>query len=64
MLPASSHSASVGEASWFPELTRLAQQDPLPLPRSRTLLKQPRSGIFHNSPEVLQLHAWMLEKLP
>ena len=47
---------------WFPELVRLANPDPLPLPLSRTLLKQPRSNVFHHSPQVLQLHAWMLEK--
>lgn len=48
--------------AWFPELTRLANPDPLPLPLSATLLKQPRSHIFHCNPRVLQLHAWMLER--
>jgi ribonuclease HI len=47
---------------WFPELLRLAQPNPLPLPQWKSLLKQPRSRLFHTNPSVLQLHAWKLER--
>jgi len=50
--------------SWFPELSSLSQQAPLPLPARWDLLKQPQSNLYHNAPEFLQLHAWLLVKQP
>ena len=47
---------------WFPELLRLAEPDPLPLPLWPTLLKQPQSSIFHFDPGLLKLHAWRLQR--
>jgi hypothetical protein len=45
---------------WFPDLLRLAGEDPLPLELGPRDLLQPRSGIPHGNPQVLHLHAWML----
>ena len=47
---------------WFPELLRLSQKEPIPLPVSKTMLKQPRSYIYHLDPGFLKLHAWQLQK--
>jgi hypothetical protein len=46
--------------TWFPDLLRMAKEEPLPLdlgPRDRL---QPRSGILHGNPGFLHLHAWRL----
>ena len=45
---------------WFPELRGLTHIDPLKLRINKRSLIQPRSGIVHREPEVLNLHAWML----
>lgn len=47
---------------WFPDLIKMANPNPLPLPHWPTLLKQPQSSIFHSQPGLLNLHAWMLRK--
>ena len=47
---------------WYPELIRLAKSNPLRLPVKKSLLKQPRSNVFHSDPGFLNLHAWMLQK--
>jgi uncharacterized membrane protein (UPF0136 family) len=45
---------------WFPDLLSLTHVPPLPLAvRERSLL-QPRSGIPHGNPRMLDLHAWLL----
>jgi len=49
---------------WFPLLNLLAVEPPVQLPQWRNLLKQSLSDIFHQSPEVLNLHAWFLVKKP
>ena len=48
--------------SWFPILNSLAVEPPLQLPQWDTLLKQPRSNLFHNNVQILNLHAWLLQK--
>ena len=45
---------------WFPDLLRLAKEDPIPLNLSVGDLAQPRSGIPHPDPGVFHLHAWRL----
>ena len=45
---------------WFPGLKGLSHLDPLKLRLNQRSLIQPRSGIKHKDPEVLNLHAWML----
>ena len=46
--------------SWFPRLQELAAEPPLPLPHWRKLLKQPGGNLYHDSPEWLNLHGWLL----
>ena len=46
--------------SWYPELLSLTHLDPLPLILGERDLVQPRSGIPHGNPSVLNLHAWFL----
>jgi ribonuclease HI len=48
--------------SWFPTLQELTVEPPLPLPPTRTMLRQPQSDRFHSYPESLRLHAWLLLK--
>jgi len=48
--------------AWFPLLNQLAVEPPRQLPQRWNLLKQPRSNIFHQEPQVLNLHAWRLVK--
>ena len=48
--------------SWFPLLETLSSQDPIKIPVTRTMLRQPRSRTFHPNPELLNLHAWLLVK--
>jgi hypothetical protein len=49
--------------TWFPILTKLALEAPMPLPQSPDLLSQ-RLGngrlVLHSNPQVLRLHAWKL----
>jgi hypothetical protein len=45
---------------WFPDLLRIAKEDPLPLSLGPRDLLQPRSGVPHGNPGVLNLHAWRL----
>jgi hypothetical protein len=48
--------------SWFPLLLQLKVLPPMRLRTSRKMLRQPRRDVFHNNPEQLALHAWLLEK--
>ena len=48
--------------SWFPLLLQLATAPPLRLRTSPTMLRQPKSNVFHKDPEGLALHAWLLAK--
>lgn len=50
--------------SWINMLLDLATDEPLPLSHFRKLLKQPRSQVFHNFQERLNLHAWRLSSKP
>ncbi|KAL8585912.1 hypothetical protein ACOMHN_061073 [Nucella lapillus] len=45
---------------WFPELLHLSHVPPVKLSVSARSLLQPRSGIPHGNPDVLNLHAWLL----
>ena len=45
---------------WFPELLSLTHERPLQLNLGPRSLLQPRTGVPHRSPEVLNLHAWLL----
>jgi len=47
---------------WFPTLNLLAVEAPIPLPLTPSLLRQPRSSVFHPNVETLKLHAWLLGK--
>ena len=47
---------------WYPDLLEITSQEPIRLPNTKTLLKQPRSDVFHQAPENLRLHAWLVEK--
>jgi len=46
--------------SWFVQILDHLVDLPLELPVWDKLLRQPRSGIFHDNPGVYQLHAWKL----
>ena len=45
---------------WFPDLTALSHVAPMPLQVGPRGLLQPRSGIPHGNPQLLNLHAWLL----
>ena len=45
---------------WFPELLFLSHVPPIKLQVGPRSLLQPRSGIPHGNPGVLNLHAWLL----
>ena len=47
-------------ANWFQVVLSLLIEEPVQLPVTRDMLKQPRAEIFHTNPEKLQLHAWIL----
>ena len=46
--------------SWFPTLLSLLTDYPRKIKPVKKLLKQPLSNIFHQSPQILNLHAWKL----
>ena len=46
---------------WFPDLLALSEAHPFRLPvTGLDLLTQPQTGVPHNQPELLRLHAWLL----
>ncbi len=45
---------------WYPSLLEMLMDHPVKLPEWPTLLKQPKTAIFHPRPEILHLHAWPL----
>jgi len=47
---------------WFPLLNQLAVREPAGLPLWAKLLRQPLSKRFHPEPQMLNLHAWLLER--
>jgi hypothetical protein len=47
-------------AMWFPELSSLSHENPIPLNLNSRTLVQPRSGVGHSNPDLLQLSAWLL----
>ena len=48
----------------YPTLLELTSEGPLPIPVTRTMLRQPRTNVFHQEPETLDLHAWLLVRPP
>ena len=50
--------------TWFPELMRLADAAPWPIPVRRDLLSQARGSILHPRPEHWSLHAWEINGYP
>ena len=49
---------------WYPALLELLIDEPIQLPTWPKLLKQPRSSVFHEAPEMMRLHAWRLSCKP
>ena len=49
---------------WFPDLLHLAIRDPIRLQVGKQSLVQPRTGIPHGNPTILDLHAWLLSGNP
>jgi hypothetical protein len=45
---------------WFPLLLELSSGPPIPLQLGEHDLVQPRSGVCHGNPGMLQLHGWLL----
>ena len=45
---------------WYPDLVDLVHVDPIPLRVGLKGLVQPRTGIPHANPAVLDLHAWLV----
>ena len=45
---------------WFPDLLDLSHEDPIPLRVGPRDLLQPRTGVPHGNPEVMNLHAWLV----
>ena len=48
--------------TWFPILQNLSVEPPFQLPNRYDLLRQPIQEIYHQSLEMLNLHAWLLYK--
>jgi len=48
------------QQAWFVNILELLIDRPYRLPEIQTMLRQPRSSIYHNNPAVYQLHAWRL----
>jgi hypothetical protein len=48
--------------TWYPELKGLTVTAPIRLPVWRTMLKQPSSDLYHEDPEAMSLHGWLVEK--
>ena len=46
--------------SWYPSLLNLLVDNPRQITPHKKLLRQPLTGIFHQNPEVLNLHVWKL----
>ena len=46
--------------AWFPDLLHLTHVPPLKLLVKERSLVQPRSGVPHKNPSLLNLHAWLL----
>ena len=49
---------------YYPDLLELSVRPPFRLPPLQDLLSQPLTGVLHQQPEVLQLHAWLLSTGP
>ena len=49
---------------YHPDLLELSVQPPFRLPLLPDLLSQPLTGVLHQQPEMLQLHAWLLSSGP
>jgi ribonuclease HI len=47
--------------TWYPTLRSLVVTAPFRLPTGRTMLMQPASDLFHEDPEAMGLHGWLLE---
>ena len=45
---------------WFPDLQTMSHVPPVAIPVSENMLIQPRSGIPHANPQLLNLHAWLI----
>ena len=48
---------------WSLDLLELSVEPPRSLPQFPKLLKQPRSNVFHQNPQVLSLHVWKLSQI-
>jgi hypothetical protein len=46
--------------NWYPKLLALSVAEPIKLPHRKNLLRQPRTGIFHQNVQMLNLHAYLL----
>ena len=46
--------------AWFPDLLALSHVPPIKFRLSPKALVQPRSGVPHANPDLLNLHAWLL----
>ncbi|XP_071138893.1 uncharacterized protein [Mytilus edulis] len=45
---------------WYPELLKMISHYPIKIPVQKNLLHQPRTKIYHPSPEIFSLVAWPL----
>ena len=45
---------------WYPDLLKLCIANPIKLPLSHDLLRQPNTIIYHPDPKVFSLNAWLL----
>ena len=52
------------QQAYYPDLLELSARPPFRLPLLPELLSQPVSGVFHQQPEFLKLHAWLLNTGP
>ena len=46
--------------AWFPILSNLSVEPPVPLPLRFDLLKQPIQELYHENIQILNLHGWLL----
>ena len=48
---------------WYPQLLQLLIANPIAIPNVQNLLRQPKTKIYHQNPELLNLHAWLISNI-
>ena len=48
---------------WYPQLLQLLIANPIAIPNVQNLLRQPKTKIYHQNPELFNLHAWLISNI-